>query len=190
MLKTLNIQRYEIDQITNGLPCAHPFGVLPAGGRKKTAEQEKSFLPMQVGNLWQINAQNFTQIQDTLSIGGNLYFKFHSLIGGDAVDTKYLRIDGAGQLLEAYPNDPGNTYLHACFNGKLGEEFFTLKDGSENDYKVRIIEKTPEKMTFEFEMVYHPKLKGDKHTVSYVKGIGLQGKWNKVVIGGRTVKGE
>lgn len=165
------------------------LGGCQGGAENKIAAQEKSFLPMQMGNLWETNPQNFTQVQDTLRIGGNLYFKFHSLIGGDAVDTKYLRIDASGQLLEAYPDQPGKTYTHARFNGKLGEEFYTLSDRSENDYKVKITEKTAEKMTFEFEMVYHPNLKGDKHTVSYINGLGFEGKWNKVVIDGRTVKG-
>ena len=164
------------------------LGSCQRGGEKKVAVREQSFLPMQVGNLWQINAQNFTQIQDTLRIGGSLYFKFHSLIGGDAVDTRYLRIDGSGQLLEAYPDQPGKIYTHARFNGGLGEEFHTLGDRTENDYKVKIIGKTAERMTFEFEMVYHPNLRGDKHTVSYINGLGLEDKWSKVVIDGRTLK--
>lgn len=165
------------------------FGSCQRHPETKAAAKQQSFLPMQVGNLWQVNAQNFTQVQDTLSIGGNLYFRFHSLIGGDAVDTKFLRIDGSGELLEAYPDQPGKIYTHARFKGKLGEEFYTLGDRTENDYKVKIIEKTAHRMTFEFEMVYHPNLKGDKHRVSYVKGLGLEGKWSKVIIDGRTVIG-
>lgn len=148
---------------------------------------EGSFLPMQVGNLWKIGEQNYTTIQDTLKIDGERYFKFYSLVGGDAVDIKYLRINGANELLEAYPDQPKKTYIHAKFNGKVGDEFYTLGDQSTNDYKVKLIEKTAERMTFEFEMVFHHNLKGSKHKVSYVKGTGFDGNWKQLIINGKSI---
>ena len=155
--------------------------------KSATPSAEESFLPMQIGNLWKMGDQNYTTIQDTLKIDGELYFKFYSLVGGDAVDVKYLRINGANELLEAYLDQPKKTYTHARFNDKVGDEFFTLGDHSTNDYKVKVIEKTAERMTFEFEMVYQKNLKGSKHTISYVKGTGFDGDWKQLIINGKNI---
>lgn len=157
---------------------------------RKADTSQNSFLPMAIGNIWKMGEQNYTKIQDTLRIGGKLYFKFYSLVGGDAVDVKYLRIDNNNQLLEAYLDQTEKIYTHARFNALPGEAFYTLGDKTENDYKVTVVEKTEKKMTFEFEMVYHQNLKGSKHRVSYIKGLGYEGPWKEVIINGELVKDE
>ena len=147
-----------------------------------------SFMPMQIGNSWKMGDQNYTEIQDTVRIGNKTYFKFYSLVGGDAVDIKYLRIDENNALLEAYPDQPGKIYTHAKFNSKINDEFFTLGDQSENDYKVKVTEKSENRMTFEFDMVHHPKLKGSTHQVTYIKGKGLDEKWQNITINNEIIK--
>lgn len=151
-------------------------------------EASKSFLPMQIGNYWKNNAQNYTEIQDTVRIDGEKYYKFYSLIGGDAISTTYLRIDKDNQLWESYPSEPKAKYLKARFNGKVNDSFFTLNDESENDNKVTITEKTDKKMTFSYDMIYHPNLKGQQNPVSYIKGQGFDGDWNGLKINGVLIK--
>lgn len=160
----------------------------PKLSTKEIADATDSFMPMQIGNSWKMAEHTYTLIQDTLRIDKKLYYKFYSLIGGDAVDVKYLRLDENNQLLEAYPDQPGKIYTHAKFDLKVNEEFYTLGDGSENDYKVKVSEKTPEKITFEFSMLNHPKLKESPHKVSYIKGLGLDEKWKSIVLGGKVIK--
>lgn len=147
-----------------------------------------SFMPMQIGNSWKMGDHSYTEIQDTLSINKKLYYKFYSLVGGDAIDTKYLRVNENNELLEAYPDQPNKIYTHAKFNAKLNEEFYTLGDQSVNDYKVKVTEKTDRRMTFEFDMVYHPNLKGSTHKVSYIKGLGLDENWKSITIDGKVIK--
>jgi hypothetical protein len=143
-----------------------------------------SFLPMQIGNYWRYNSENYTEIQDTLTMENKLYYKFFSRIGGDVVSTRYMRLDENNQLWESYPSDPGRVYLHAKFDAAVNDTFFTLNDQTWNDYKVRLIEKTATKRTFEFDMVYHPNLKGHPHTNSYIKGKGFAGPWQRIQING------
>ncbi|MBB6272360.1 hypothetical protein HDF26_002817 [Pedobacter cryoconitis] len=165
---------------------------IPACKMKKTAMQPlaaaDSFMPMQIGNKWSHGAHSYTEIQDTVRIGKQLYYKFYSLVGGDASDTKYLRIDENNQLLESYPDQPNVVYVHAKFNASLNDVFFTLNDKSTNDYQVKLVKKTPDRRTFEFDMVYHPNLKGSTHQVSYVKGIGLDDGWTSIKINGKIIK--
>lgn len=156
--------------------------------KNKTNVSSKSFLPMQIGNYWKKNAQNYTEIQDTLRIGGKLYFKFYSLIGGDAASTSYLRIDENNQLIESWPSEPAKQYIHAKFDGNVKESFFTLNDKTTNDYKVTIIDKTDEKITFSFDMIYHPNIKGHPHQISYIKGQGLADNWSHIKINGNIIK--
>lgn len=151
-------------------------------------EASRSYLPMQIGNYWKNNEQNYTEIQDTLKINGETYYKFYSLIGGDAISITYMRIDKDNQLWESYPSQPHSKYLKARFNGKVNESFFTLNDKSVNDNKVTITEKTDKKMTFSYEMIYHPNLKGQPNAVSYIKGQGFDGDWNSLKINGVIIK--
>lgn len=151
-------------------------------------ETASSFLPMKIGNQWTIDSQNFTEIQDTVRINGKLYYKFYSLIGGDAVSTAFLRIDENNQLMESWQDSTGKEYTRAKFNSKVGDSFFTLNDGTTNDYKVTVIEKTDEKITFSFEMIYHDNMKGESHQITYVKGQGLDDGWKSIKIDGKIVK--
>lgn len=156
--------------------------------RDLAKKPSESFLPMQIGNYWKMDAQNYTEIQDTMTIDGKLYFKFYSLVGGDAVSTSYLRIDQDNQLLESWPSAGGKEYLRAKFNGNVNDSFFTLNDQTVNDNKVTITAKTDKKMTFSYDMVYQPNLKGHPNTISYIKGQGFEGKWNRLKINGVIIK--
>jgi hypothetical protein len=154
----------------------------------KTKDSSQSFLPMQIGNYWKKNVQNYTEIKDTVTIGGALYFKFYSLAGGDAESTSYLRIDENNQLIESWPSEPTKKYIHAKFDGKVKESFFTLNDQTTNDYKVTIINKTDEKITFSFDMIHHPNLKGHPHQITYIKGQGFDDNWLHMKINGNMIK--
>ncbi|MCZ4245797.1 hypothetical protein [Pedobacter punctiformis] len=147
-----------------------------------------SFLPMQVGNYWKMSATSYTEIQDTLRIDGKLYYKFYSLVGGDATSTNYYRIDEQNRLVEGYIDEPKKVYVKASFNAKLGDIFYTLNDKTENDYQVKVVSKTDSDMVFEFDMVYHPNLKGSKHTEKYIKGKGWADEWKEVKINGIVYK--
>jgi len=148
----------------------------------------KSFLPMQIGNYWKMDAQNYTEIQDTMRIDGKLYYKFYSLIGGDAVSTAYLRIDENNQLKESWPEATGREYIRAKFNSKVGESFFTLNDRTTNDYKVTVIEKSDKKMSFSFDMIYQDNMKGNPHQVTYIKGQDIDDGWKSIKIDGKVIK--
>jgi len=148
----------------------------------------ESFLPMQIGNYWKMDAQNYTEIQDTMRIDGKLYYKFYSLIGGDAVSTTYLRIDENNQLKESWTEATGKEYTRAKFNSKVRDSFFTLNDQSNNDYKVTVIEKTDKKMTFSFDMIHQDNMKGQTHQVTYIKGQGLDDGWKNIKINGKVIK--
>lgn len=148
----------------------------------------ESFLPMQIGNSWKNDEQNFTEIKDTVKINGETYYQFNTLVGGDALATTFLRIDEKQQLWESWPDNPEKKYLHAKFGAGLNETFYTLGDKSTNDYLVTVTEKSPERMTFSFTMVNHPDLNGPSHTVTYTKGKGYEDNWKEVKINGKTVK--
>ena len=147
-----------------------------------------SFLPMQIGNRWAHGTHTYTEIRDTVRINKQLYYKFYSLIGGDATSTKYMRIDENNQLLEAFPDQPGMIYLHAKFNAPLNDVFNTLNDKSTNDYQVKLVEKTADTRTFEFDMVNQSNLKGSTFKVSYIKGQGLDDGWDSIRINGKVIK--
>ncbi len=143
-----------------------------------------SFLPMQIGNLWYMNAQSYTEIKDTVRINKKLFYKFYSLVGGDAVSTVYLRIDEQNKLIEGYPDSPLKTYTRADFNAKMGDKFFTTGEKDENDNEVTVIQKSDTEMTFSFDPIYHPNLKGYPSQVKYIKGKGWAEKFKKLKIDG------
>jgi|GEM_PF-908274 len=151
-----------------------------------------SFLPMQVGNYWgTANRQNnYTEIQEEVQINDKTYYKFYSLIGGDAIAISYLRIDEQNRLVESYPKDPSRIYVRADFNAKVGDVFFTLNDQTVNDYKVVVANKTENAMSFNFDMIYHPNLKGQIRTDTYIKGRGWNVNFEKIIINGKVVKGK
>ncbi|WP_131537382.1 hypothetical protein [Pedobacter nototheniae] len=147
-----------------------------------------SFFPMQIGNYWKMSPTSYTEIQDTTQIDGKLYYKFYSLVGGDATSTNYYRIDEQNRLVESYTDDPKKVYVKADFNAKPGDIFYTLNDKTENDYQVKVLSKTDSDMVFEFDMVYHPNLKGSKHTEKYIKGKGWADNWKEIKINGKVYK--
>jgi hypothetical protein len=143
-----------------------------------------SFLPMQIGNLWYMNAQSYTEIKDTVRIHKKLFYKFYSLVGGDATSTVYLRIDEQNKLIESYPDSPLKTYTRADFNAKMGDKFFTTGEKDENDNEVTVVQKSDTLMTFSFDPVYYPSLKGHPSLVKYIKGKGWAENFKKLKING------
>jgi hypothetical protein len=143
-----------------------------------------SFLPMQIGNLWYMNAQSYTEIQDTVRINKKLFYKFYALVGGDATSTFYLRIDEQNKLIESYPDSPLKTYTRADFNAKMGDKFFTTGEKDENDNEVTVVQKSDTTMTFSFDPVYHSNLKGHASQVKYIKGKGWAESFKKLKING------
>ncbi|SDF64178.1 hypothetical protein SAMN05421827_10166 [Pedobacter terrae] len=110
--------------------------ILSCQTRKDQHLAADSFLPMQIGNLWYMNAQSYTEIQDTVRINNKLFYTFYSLVGGDATSTFYLRIDENNKLIEGYPDSPLETYTRADFSAKQGDKFFTTGKKDENDNEV------------------------------------------------------
>lgn len=159
-----------------------PFILLACNSNTINQEASESFSPMQIGNYWKTDAQNFTEIKDTVRIDGKLYYQYYSLTGGDAISETYLRIDENNQLKESWPSGEGKEYTRAQFNANVGDRFFTLNDQSTNDYQVTVIKKTDQEITFSFEMIYQDNMKGEKHEVTYVKGIGLKDNWKSIRI--------
>jgi hypothetical protein len=149
----------------------------------KTSPSE-SFLPMEIGNYWRNNAENFTEIRDTMRINNKLYYQFYSLVGGDGIAISYMRIDEQNQLWESYPSAPVKEYLSAKFSANVGDTFFTLNDQTVNDLNVKMINKTDNERTFEYDRVYHPNLKGHPYSRTYIKGRGFSGTWKEVRISG------
>ena len=147
-----------------------------------------SFLPMQVGNLWYANKENYTEIQDSTLINGKLFYKFFSLIGGDGISISYLRIDEQGKLIASDPKYPDLRFIRADFNAKVGDVFFTMGSGTDTDQQVTVTEKTDSEMRFSFDSIYHPNLKGHPFVVSYIKGQGFPGTWTKLRINGVQIK--
>lgn len=161
--------------------CKKPFAT-PAAGRSD------SFLPMQVGNLWYMNNQNFTEIKDSVMISGKLYYKFVSLIGGDAYATSYLRIDENGKLISSDPRFPDLKVIRGDFSAKVGDQFFTTGIGNDTDQQVTVTEKTDTKMSFSFDYIYHVNLKGHPYVNTYIKGQGYPGDWTRLKINGVVLK--
>ncbi|MHB1177105.1 MAG: hypothetical protein ACYCZO_02110 [Daejeonella sp.] len=150
-----------------------------------TNTSSESFMPLQIGNYWRINDQNYTEIQDTVRINGDLYYKIFSLVGGDVGSEQYYRINANQDLIESSLRYPDYKFTKAKFNAKIGDSFQALGDQSYNDYKITVTEKTDTKMTFSYDMIYHPNLKGHPHTITFIKGFGWDGAWKIIRINGR-----
>lgn len=134
---------------------------------------------MHIGNRWEMNEQNYTVIQDTLRINGELFYYFYSLIGGDGVLRQYLRIDEQSRLVERFPDDPATRVLHADFGAEVGDTFSTLSDDSRNDYTVEVIAKSDSAVTFNYQN------KQDDYAhyqQTFVKGLGYEGEYERVVL--------
>ena len=163
------------------------FALILLGACKKNEVEpatNDSFLPMQIGNLWYSNGENYTEIKDTVRINNKLFYKFFSLIGGDAFSVYYLRIDEQNRLVESYPDAPLKIFVRADFKANVGDKFFTTGDMGYNDNEVTVVQKSDTEMTFSFDAVYHPNLKGHPHSIKYIKGKGYPGNWKKVIING------
>lgn len=158
--------------------------ILSCQAKKQGNVAADSFLPMQIGNLWYMNNMSYIEIKDTVRINKKLFYKFYSLVGGDATSTFYLRIDENNKLIESYPDDPGRTYIRADFNAKIGEKFFTTGEKDENDNEVTVVQKSDNEMTFSFDPVFQPNLKGHPSEVKFIKGKGWAEQYQKIKIDG------
>jgi len=169
-----------------GLILVLACSLVPLACKKDRSTQPMgdSFLPMQIGNLWYTNGENYIEIQDTVRINSKLFYKFYSLIGGDAIAINYMRIDEQNRLIESYPTDPLKIYIKADFDASVGDKFFTSGNKDYNDNEVTVLEKSDQKMTFSFDAVYQPNLKGHPHSITYIKGKGFPGDWRKLIING------
>lgn len=144
-----------------------------------TQTAQGSYLPMHVGNRWKINAENYTEIRDTLRINGERFYYFYSLIGGDIVMQQYLRIDEELRLVERFPGDPDFRYLHADFGAEVGDTFSTIGDGSRNDYRVEVVTKTDSTITFNYQNKQDDYMRY-QHT--FIRGLGYQEEYERVVL--------
>ncbi len=145
------------------------------------ASSSDSYLPIAIGNYWRQDDGNYISITDTLRIGELLFYKFESLTGYDAYGTQYLHLDKNDDLIERWSTSSDQIYLHAKFGSKVGTKFHTRDDGTVNDYEVSLKSHDNDIIEFEFDMVYHPLLKGHKHSVTYKKGLGFTG-WKEIRI--------
>jgi hypothetical protein len=143
-----------------------------------------SFYPMQIGNYWKINDQNYTEIVDTASIGGKVYYEFYSHIGGDAISIQYLRIDENQNLIESYPTNTTYNYTLAEFNAKVNDTFHTLSSGGVNDFMVTVLYKSATKMTFRLNNTL-PNGNSTPIVHTYYKGIGPDDKYTTIKIDGK-----
>ena len=130
-----------------------------------------SFLPMHVGNRWEVNEQNYTEIQDTLRINEELFYYFFALVGGDMVVRQYLRIDEEDRLIERFPDDPDFRYLHADFRAAVGDTFSTIGDDSRNNFIVAVTIKTDSTMTFNYQNKQDDYVRFQR---TFVRGLGYQ----------------
>ncbi|WP_293790031.1 hypothetical protein [uncultured Pedobacter sp.] len=158
--------------------------ILSCQANKDQHSAADSFLPMQIGNLWYMNAQSYTEIKDTVRIDNKLFYQFYSLVGGDAGSTMYLRIDEHDKLIEGYPDSPLETYTRADFSAKKGDKFFTTGKKDENDNEVTVVQKSDDEITFSFDPIFHPNLKGHPTLVKYIKGKGWADQYQKIKING------
>lgn len=142
-----------------------------------------SFYPMQIGNYWKNDDQDYTIVQDTLRIEGSLYYKFYSLIGGDAVSVRYLRVDENQNLLEAIPSDTSFHSLRAKFNASINDTFHTLNNQNFNDYFGRVTYKSATKISFQFNSTA-PNANSTIFVTTYYKGIGPDDVYTSIKING------
>ena len=163
------------------------FILIAATGCKKGdtgSSGSESYLPMEVGNCWRLNKENYTEITGTKMIDGELFYEFSSRVGGDVFGQTYLRIDKDNNLIEKYPKYPGEHYTHAKFSDNVGETFWTSGKKDVNDHLAKVIQKNSNQIVFEYTFEYHINLKGTKYTKTYQKGIGYTG-YKEVRIGGK-----
>src|SRR5690349_20495773 len=83
----------------------------------KTSSSE-SFLPMEIGNYWRKGDRSYIEIQDTVRINMNLFYKFYS-VDGDTFSIRYLSVDEHNQLWESGPSGSGHEVLLAKFDANV-----------------------------------------------------------------------
>ena len=70
----------------------------------------------------------------------------------------------------------------------LSGSYLPLNDKTANDYEVKVIYNSNDTFKFEFNMISHPSLDGDKHIRAYKKGLGFVGNWKEIKINNNTYK--
>lgn len=161
------------------------FVIIIATGCKKGASDisnENSYLPMKVGNYWRVNDENYIEITGMKVIDNKLFYEFSERTGGDVFGTRYYRLDENNDLIEKYPKYPGDFFIHAKFSAKVGDEFYTTGKKDWNDLYVKVTAKDDNIMTFEYDIINHPNLKGQKNYKTFRKGLGFDQNWKEVKI--------
>lgn len=138
-----------------------------------------SFLPMAIGNYWKVDFNNYTEIKDTIRIDGALYYEFYSLIGGDAIQREYLRIDSENNLISGSPRLSWSR-VEAKFNSSAGDTFVMSSYDGVHHVKVTTISKSDDTIEFEYE----PAAAYNKYNLKYKKGLGRISNWKEVRIDG------
>jgi len=142
-----------------------------------------SFYPMQIGNYWKTDAQNYMEIQDTVRINGKLYYKFHYATGGDVIGLEYLRIDENQYLVEANPNDTSLNY-QANFGANVNDTFHSLNIQNINNHLIKVTYKSATKMTFQIDVFNNNFASAQTIANTYYKGIGPDGNYTTIKING------
>lgn len=140
---------------------------------------QNEYLPLQIGNYWKIDDNNYRKIIDTVYIENKKYYKFSIITGGDVESIRYLRINKSNMLLEAFPNKPGYIYTEAQFNKQKGEIFFTSHDTCVNNKKVTVINKNNSIIRFRYDLLAP---NNGSYTVTYKKGIGWCDNYKQIKI--------
>lgn len=104
-----------------------------------------NYLPLQVGNYWKVNDEDYVEIVGKVQLNDGEYFELYSFIK-DVPDRSfqtrsiYLRIDDKQNLIQGYKN---NNFTNIIVN-------FNMREGDELDNvdKVTVLEKNSEKMRF------------------------------------------
>ena len=164
--------------------------LIPMGCEKNEEEDlvpnvylSDSFYPMNIGNYWKVDNNNYIKIVDTIRIGGELFYEFNTLVAGRDRYIKYLRIDENNDLIAKRPDIPAKKTTYAKFSSSIGDTFYTRNDTTITDCQVVVIFKNTDTIKFEYDRIYNPELKGSKYIRAYKKGFGLLGNnWKEVFI--------
>ncbi|UKJ06513.1 hypothetical protein [Solitalea lacus] len=164
-----------------GVACKKKDSPAPA------IDKNLGFFPLQVGNYWRINSDNYAEIKEKKILNGKEYFHYQALVGGDAFDNAYYRIDG-NKLIQGY-----NFYtdvpevLIADFNEALDEVFYaTTILSNPNNIKITVIEKSEDTMKFKYEESVSGK--PNIYFRTFRKGVGLDEKYDEIKINGVVYK--
>ncbi|MDJ1483295.1 hypothetical protein QNI16_22545 [Cytophagaceae bacterium YF14B1] len=124
------------------------------------------FFPLQVGNYWKVDDNDYLEITNTKVIDGHTYYQIYtkSPLGGEG--NLYIRIDKNLNLIQAYENAPGYSKTIANFRMKKGKKV------ADTPEEPTVIERDNNKITFRYLCVIcgRPNAMFD---ISFHKGKGI-----------------